>query len=61
MAAAFTDLPIQHHGVFADLYVLAFKVDMDLADEVWELWDTGIITDELAAWAWCILALCRDC
>lgn len=47
--------------MFADLYVLAFKVDMDLADEVYELWDAGVITDDLAAWAWCILALCHDC
>ena len=42
--------------MLADLYVEAFKVDMDLADQVWELWHAGVITDDLAAWAWCILA-----
>jgi len=26
------------------------------ADQVWELWDAGIITDGLAAIAWLILA-----
>ena len=42
--------------MLADLYVVAFKVDMDLADQVWELWNAGVITDDLAAWAWGILA-----
>ncbi len=28
----------------------------DLVDQVWELWDAGVITDDLAAWAWSILA-----
>lgn len=23
-----------------------------LADQVWELWNGGVITDDLAAWAW---------
>ena len=34
------------------LYVEALLVDSDLADQVWELWNAGVITDELAAWAW---------
>ncbi len=42
--------------MLADLYVEAFKVDMDLADQVWELWYAGVITDDLAAIAWGILA-----
>ena len=34
-------------------YVEALLVDSVLADEVWELWDEGVITDGVAAWAWC--------
>ena len=38
------------------LYVEALRANEDLADQVWELWNAGVITDELAVWAWCILA-----
>ena len=38
------------------LYVEAQLNDPDLADQVWELWDEGLIDDRLAATAWCILA-----
>jgi hypothetical protein len=38
------------------LYVEALLADEALADEVWHLWDAGVITDELAAWAWWIVA-----
>ncbi len=31
-------------------------VDEDLADQVWELWDVGLIPDEMAAIAWSVLA-----
>ena len=41
--------------MLVDLYVEAILVDSILADEVWELWNAGAITDEMAAWAWCIL------
>ena len=37
------------------LYVEALLVDSVLADEVWELWNDEMISDDLAAWAWCIL------
>ena len=37
--------------------VEALLVDEDLADQVWELWDVGMIPDGLAAMAWLILAL----
>ena len=30
----------------------ALLVDEDLADQVWELWVTGVIDDELAWIAW---------
>ena len=57
MAVAQSDQAIQHQIILADLYVLAFKVDMDLADEVWDLWHAGVITDEMAALAWGILTV----
>ena len=33
-------------------YIEALLVDEELADQVWELWDSGVIDDELAARAW---------
>ena len=39
----------------AEPYIEALLVDEDLADQVWELWDVGLIPDELAVLAWCIL------
>ena len=38
------------------VYIEALLVDAVLADAVWALWDAGVITDDLAAWASCILA-----
>jgi len=32
-----------------ELYKEALLVDEQLADQVWELWDVGIIPDDLAA------------
>jgi hypothetical protein len=46
-------------AMLADIYIEALLVDEKLADQVWEAWDTGAITNELAAWAWCILAITR--
>jgi hypothetical protein len=42
--------------MLAELYVEALIADEALADEVWALWDAGVITDDMAAWAWAILA-----
>ena len=39
------------------LYIEALLVDEEPADQVWEAWDKGEIDDELAALAWCILAI----
>ena len=33
------------------IYIEALLVHADLADQVWELWDAGVIDDELAAFA----------
>ncbi len=38
------------------MYIEALLVDEDLADLVWEAWDTGAIDDDLAALAWLLLA-----
>jgi hypothetical protein len=34
------------------IYIEALLVDEELADQVWEAWDAGLIPDELVAWAW---------
>ena len=44
--------------MLTEIYIEALLVDENLADQVWVLWDAGVITDELAAWAWLIIALC---
>jgi hypothetical protein len=51
---------IQHQAMFTRLYVEALLADEDRADQVREVWDAGFIPDDVAAWAWCILALCLD-
>jgi hypothetical protein len=33
------------------LYVEAILADENLADQLWKLWDAGVISDEMAAWA----------
>ncbi len=38
------------------LYIEALLVDEDPADQVWELWDAGMIPDDLAEAVWGILA-----
>ena len=42
--------------MLAKIYVNALLVDENLADEVWELWNVGMIPDGLATIAWCIVA-----
>ena len=36
--------------------LFALLVDEDLADQVWEAWDAKLISDELAASAWLLVA-----
>ncbi len=43
--------------MLTEIYIEALLVDEELADQVWGLWNAGVITDDLAAWAWCILAI----
>ena len=42
--------------MLTEIYIEALLVDEDLADQVWEWWDAGIIPDGLAAIAWLLLA-----
>jgi hypothetical protein len=46
--------------MLTEIYIEALLVDEDLADRVWALWSAGVIEDDLAEIAWCILALCLD-
>ena len=38
--------------MLTELYIEALLANEYLADQVWELWHAGIITDEMAAGAW---------
>ncbi len=40
--------------MLTEIYIEAF--DEDLADQVWEAWDSGDISDFVAAWAWWCVA-----
>jgi len=42
--------------MFTEIYIEALLVDEDLADQVWALWNARLISDDLAAWAWWIVA-----
>ena len=43
-------------GMLADIYIEALLVEEEAADQTWELWSTGVITDDLAALDWAIMA-----
>ena len=38
------------------IYIEALLVDEELADQVWELWQAGLTSDELACIAWWFVA-----
>jgi len=44
-------------SVPTEAYIEALLVDEEMADLVWEAWNIGIITDDLAAMVWAILAI----
>ena len=43
--------------MLTEIYIEALLVDEKLADQVWELWDGGVIGDELTAMTWMLLAV----
>ncbi len=42
--------------MLTEIYIEALLVNEDLADQVWEEWDKGEISDFWAAWAWWTIA-----
>lgn len=38
--------------MLTETYIEALLVDEEMADQVWEAWDAGLISDELAAITW---------
>lgn len=42
--------------MLTETYIEALLVDEQLADQVWEAWEAGIIPNELAALAWWFVA-----
>lgn len=42
--------------MLAEFYIEALLADEELADQVWELWNAGLIPDNLAEVAWWRLA-----
>ena len=42
--------------MLTELYIEALLVDEELADQVWELWNAGLIGDDLAALRWWLSA-----
>lgn len=51
-----TDMDLPDHQTRTGYDTEALLVDDDLADQVWELWNAGVITHGEAAWAWRIFA-----
>ncbi len=41
--------------MLTEIYIEALLVDEDLADKVWELWDKGVIDDQLVLIAWMLI------
>jgi len=47
--------------MLAEIYIEALMADEKLADQVWEAWDKGKISDFWAAWLWwAIVEACFD-
>ena len=42
--------------MLTEIYIEALLVDEELADQVWEAWDKGEISDFWAAWFWWTIA-----
>ena len=42
--------------MLTDIYIEASLGDEELADQVWEAWNAGVIDGKLAAVAWLLLA-----
>ena len=48
-------------AMLTEIYIEALLVDEELADQVWEGWNKGEISNLVAAWAWWdIVEACSD-
>ena len=43
--------------MLTEIYVDALLSNEELADQVWEAWDTGKIDDQIACIAWVLIAM----
>ena len=43
--------------IYTRLYIEALLVDEEAADAVWEIWDCGQVSDDLAAITWWLICL----
>ena len=43
--------------MLTEIYIEALLVDEELADRIWEAWSAGEIDDQLAWWAWWLVAI----
>ena len=43
-------------AMLTEIYIEALLVDEELADQVWEDWNAGAISDAVAAWTWWTIA-----
>ena len=43
--------------MLTEAYIEALLVDEELADMVWELWDVGLIDDDLVTITWLLIAI----
>ena len=46
--------------MLTEIYIEALLVEGGLSDQVWQLWDGGVIGDELAKIAWSMLVLLKS-
>ena len=46
--------------MLTEWYIEALLVDEKAADEIWELWNLGMISDQIAVRAWYIVASMTD-
>ncbi len=42
--------------MLTEIYIEALLVDEELADQVWEMWDAGEVSDLTACLAWMLIA-----
>ena len=42
--------------MLTEAFIEALPVDEELTDQVWELWNSGLIDDEISTVAWWLIA-----